>query len=188
MNNLVSRISTIFKERYGTKLQIEWKQPTDGGRTPVFMSHWENSFVYSRTLRQVSFPLFNAKNELQGIAIASPVENKDAVIFDEMASFLQLTVAEHMILAEHHSHVLQTEEAIKLTHTDERENNNVVRFKNRKSDPKTEIQFKKRKPPREPSFEPVWIYGHNASIDSHIALSIQDRVSNGASNNANEIP
>lgn len=181
---MINRISDMFRERYGTKLKIQWTSNT-AGKKPVFMSHWQNPFVYSRTLRQVTFPLFNSKNELQAIAIASPVENKDAIIFDEMSHFLQLTVAEHLNLSERRGHLIKTEQAIQLAH--KVSGSNIVQFKNRKS-PEPQIQFKKKNINSKTSFQPIWISGDSSEIGAHIAFSIHDWISNWAFINAREIP
>ena len=181
---MINTVSTIFKERYGTKLKIQWTQDLKG-KSPTFMSHWKNSFVYSRTLRQVSFPLFNGKNKLQAIAVASPVDNQDAIIFNEMADFLQLTVAEHIKLTKNNQNLIETEQLIHRSHKLEP---NVIEFKNRKKDAITHIEFKKTPAPKKPEFTPIWISGDNSSISSHIAFSVHDWVSNWAFINAKEIP
>ena len=187
MEKVISTVSNIFRERYGAMLKINRNiHISDSGRPPLFMSHWQSSFVYSRTLRQVSFPIFNSKKELQAIATASPVDNKDAIVFDEMAQFLQLTIAEHFEVVDraetqHHQAV-----AVEKIHAGQ---SKVIELKTRKIDLKTQsFEYKKPKVRGEISLDPIWISGENESFNAHIAFSIHDWLGNWAFINAKEIP
>lgn len=184
MEAIINTVSTIFKERYGAELKIE---RNSGGqhKKPYFLSHWQSHFVYSRTLRQVTFPIFNSKRELQAIATASPVDNQDAIIFDEMAQFLQLTVAEHIELSGIIEQQIQTEMAIESAHVD---HSKVVQLKTRKPNNVTHFEYKKQKPSKEADLRPIWISGDSGDFNSQIAFSIHDWVSNWAFLNAKEIP
>ncbi len=184
MDKIIKTVSNMFMARYGTQLKIETTLPEKKAQ-PLFLSHWRNSFVYSRTLRQVSFPIFNSKRELQAIAVASPVENKDAIVFDEMAQFLQLTIAEHIELTQQKELQMATEAALLKAHLDDK--SNIISLKTKKvmSPP---IEWKKRKPPREYDQQPIWLNGAKDSFNSHLAFSIHDWIPNWAFINAKEIP
>lgn len=184
MERILSTVSTIFKERYGAHLKIERKSGNKDHK-PQFKSHWQNAFVYSRTLRQVSFPIFNSKRQLQAIATASPVENQDAIIFDEMAQFLQLTIAEHIELTEVEEIQRQAELAFEKAHS---ESSKIVELKTRSQKTPQTIEFKKPNLNFEFDFQPLWISGTNHNFNSHIAFSVHDWVANWAFINAKEIP
>lgn len=185
MEKIINTVSTIFKERYGTKLKIEKAQSIKRNQ-PVFLSHWQSPFVYSRTLRQVSFPIFNSKKELQAIATASPVENKDAIVFDEMAQFLQLTIAEHIEITNIHELQVEREKAFEKINSD---SSKVIELKTKKKDTNTlTYEFKKPKITQPADLSPIWISGQNQDFNAHIAFSIHDWVSNWAFINAKEIP
>ncbi len=184
MDNIIKTISNMFMARYGTQLKIETSLPEKKAQ-PLFLSHWRNSFVYSQTLRQVSFPIFNSKSELRAIAVASPVENKDAVVFDEMAQFLQLTIAEHLELTQKKELQNETESALLRAHQDE--HSNVISLKT-KNVIATPIEWKKRKAPKEYDHEPIWLNGLKDNFNSHLAFSVHDWISNWAFINAKEIP
>lgn len=184
MDNIYNTVSTIFRERYGAQLFIEEKL-FEKKKRPHFNSRWQSPFVYSRTHKQVTFPIFNSKRELQAIATASPVDNQDAIIFDEMAQFLQLTIAEHFELTTQLDEKIQTEMAIEKAHADTKK---VIPLKTKKKNPNGTIEFKKRTPAREPDLRPLWITGDDEDIKSHIAFSVHDWTSNWAFINAKEIP
>jgi len=184
MDKIINTVSTIFKERYGAQLKIERK--TRGPeQKPYFLSHWQSPFVYSQTLRQVSFPIFNSKRELQAIATVSPVENQDAVIFDEMSQFLQLTIAEHMELSELANHQIQTEIAVEKAHADTRK---IINLKTRKKDLQTHFEYKTPTVKEHVDLRPIWISGNSANLNAHIAFSIHDWIANWIFINAKEIP
>ena len=179
MDKIFTTVSTIFRERYGAKLFIE-------NRKPHFNSRWQSAFVYSRTRKQVSFPIFNSRNELQAVATASPVDNQDAVIFDEMAQFLQLTIAEHFELTTELDQKIQTEMAIEKAHAD---NSKVIPLiTKKKSDKDNTFTFKKRSNTRKPDLRPLWLTGDNKNLNSLIAYSVHEWTENWAFINANEIP
>lgn len=184
MDAIINTVSTIFKERYGAQLKIEKK---NGGveNKPDFLGRWHSPFVYSRTLRQVSFPIFNSKRELQAIAVASPVENTDAIVFDEMAQFLQLTIAEHIDLTEKKSMSERTQWALESVHDESR---NIIQLKTKKIEPEKNIQYKKIEAKKQPDLRPLWISGKNENFNAHIAFSIHDWAANWAFINAAEIP
>ncbi len=184
MDRLVTTISRIFEERYGTQLVIQKKSNQYNRHQPLFLSHWPSAFVYSRTLRQVSFPIFNDKRELQALAIAHPVENKDAVIFDEMAQFIQLTIAEHLQLTENKQILEETELAIHRSHL---ENSKVIELRTRKKGPQG-FEYKRVQTKRETNLDPIWINQATTHAASQIAFSLHDWVSNWAFINAKEIP
>jgi hypothetical protein len=185
MDRLVATVSRIFKERYGTQLVIKTKMQTQQNTpVPIFRSHWPSAFVYSRTLRQVSFPIFNSKKELQALAIAHPVENKDAIIFDEMAQFLQLTIAEHMELSEEHLLSQETELAIRRS---SRDYDNIIELKTKKR-VSSHFEYKKTYPKREANLDPIWISDCSIENASQIAFSVHDWVNHWAFINAKEIP
>ena len=183
MEAIISTVSTIFKERYGAQLTVERKQTQQNRKKPI--GQWNSPFVYSRTLRQVSFPIFNSKKELQAIAVAHPVENQDAIIFDEMAQFLQLTISEHIELSDQFEGVVQKEDAVRSAHIG---NSNVVQLKTRKQSNVTHFEYKKPKLNKEADLQPIWISGDNENFNAHIAFSIHDWVTNWAFINAKEIP
>lgn len=183
MNQVVSRVSRIFKERYGASLIIDYGLNRQK-ETPVFRSHWGSPFVYSRTLRQVSFPIFNEKKQLKAVATAHPVENKDAIVFDEMAQFIQLTITEHINLTEEKALQTERQRAIEKAHAD---TSKVIELKTKK----TRIQsfrFKSPKLQRKASQDPLWIEGEDLDHSSQIAFSVHDWISNWAFINAKEIP
>lgn len=182
MEAILNTVSTIFKERYGAHLKIERKLNPERNGT---RRQWPGAFVYSRTHRQVSFPIFNSKKELQAVATASPVSNQDAVIFDEMAQFLQLTISEHIELSTVLEKQIETEMAIERAHVDP---SKVVSLRTKKIDPTPQIEYKKPKLKGEPDLRPIWISGDNETFNSHIAFSVHDWVSNWAFINAKEIP
>jgi len=185
MEAIINTVSTIFKERYGAILKIE-TEFTETKRKPRFSSQWQSHFVYSRTLRQVSFLIFNSRRELQAVATAGPVENKDAVMFDEMAQFLQLTIAEHIELTDRRDIQERTEEAMELAHAN---HTNVVELKTRKiSETPASFQYKEVKQTKPADTTPIWISGTNEDFNAHIAFSIHDWVANWAFINAKEIP
>lgn len=185
MEKIINTVSTIFKERYGTQLKIERTYEAQKNK-PVFLSHWQSPFVYSRTLRQVSFPIFNSRRELQAIATASPVENKDAIVFDEMAQFLQLTVAEHLEIKTRFETQIDQEMAIERLNADQTK---VIQLKTRKkSEAPTTYEYKKPKTSKRANTDPIWISGDNEDFMAHIAFSAHDWVSNWAFINAKEIP
>lgn len=183
MEKIISTVSTIFKKRYGTTLTIERNFMAER-RKPLFLSHWQSAFVYSRTHRQVSFPIFNSKRELQAIITAHPVENKDAIAFDEMAQFLQLTVAEHMELSQANELQIETQRAVEKAHAD---TSKVLQLKTKKTY-LPQYEFKKIKPTKEVSFDPIWISSTRENFNAHLAFSIHDNVNNWAFINSKEIP
>lgn len=185
MEKIFSTVSTIFKERYGAQLKIDRRFNYNKVSKTYFRNHWNCPFVYSRTLRQVSFPIFNSKKELQAIATASPVENKDAVVFDEMAQFLQLTIAEHIELTDIKETQARTASVIERAHASSKK---VVELRTRKKPENPAITFKKPKVKKKPDLQPIWISGDNLNFSAHIAFSIHDWVSNWAFINATEIP
>jgi hypothetical protein len=185
MEKVISTVSTIFKQRYGTQLVIERTYRAQKDK-PLFMSHWRSPFVYSRTLRQVSFPIFNSKKELQAIATASPVENKDAIIFDEMAQFLQLTIAEHLELTERKEIQLQQELALARSTMDR---SKVIDLKTKKTNSETiTFQYKKIDVEEIADLRPIWISSENENFNAHIAFSVHDWAAHWAFINAKEIP
>ncbi len=184
MDKIINTVSTIFKERYGAQLKID-RNLGESNQKPFFKSHWKNTFVYSQTMRQVSFPIFNLKKELKAIATASPVESQDAVVFDEMAQFLQLTIAEHIELTEQVDFKELTQQVIEHAHSDQ---NKVVELKTRKKVETPVIEYKRRKINREPDLQPIWLSGSNENFNSQIAFSVHDWISNWAFINAKEIP
>lgn len=184
MDRLVATVSRIFKERYGTQLIIQNKGNTQSGKTPLFHSHWPSAFVYSCSLKQVSFPIFNSKKQLLALATAYPVENKDAVIFDEMAQFLQLTIAEHMELSEQQSLKIDTERAIAEAHNDP---SKVVQLKTKRIN-SARIEYKRIETQREANLDPIWIQGASQRKASQIAFSVHDWINHWAFINAKEIP
>jgi hypothetical protein len=184
MDAIINTVSTIFKERYGAKLKVETEFDKRKGK-PHFISQWKSAFVYSRTLRQVSFPIFNSKRELQAIVTASPVDNQDAIVFDEMAQFIHLTIAEHIEVREKHDLQRRAEEAFAQTHLGAEK---VVQLKTRKQPLPQTFEYKKIKPKREADTAPIWISGDNEDFNAHIAFSIHDWISNWAFINAREIP
>lgn len=184
MDKIINTVSTIFKERYGAQLKID-RNLGDTKQRPFFHSHWKNTFVYSQTMRQVSFPIFNLKKELKAIATASPVESQDAIVFDEMAQFLQLTIAEHIELTEQMDLKELTQQVIESAHTDQ---SKVIQLKTRKISENTPIELKKRKMNKEPDLQPIWLSGSNENFNAQIAFSIHDWISNWAFINAKEIP
>lgn len=184
MKEIISTVSTIFKERYGTQLKIERSFNIPRAQS-AFAQRWHSPFVYSRTLRQVSFPIFNSKRELKAIATASPVENQDAIIFEEMSQFLQLTIAEHMDLTERREIQVNTQVAIEQAHVDRRK---VVQLQTRKEPLRPHFTFKKTEPKKAPDLRPLWISGDNENFNAHIAFSIHDWAANWAFINAKEIP
>lgn len=183
MEKIITTVSTIFKERYGTTLIVQ-RNFSGEKRRPLFLSHWQNTFVYSRTLRQVSFPIFNSRRELQAIVTAHPVENKDAIAFDEMAQFLQLTIAEHMELTDSNNLQIETLRAVEKAHAD---NHKVIHLKTKKTH-FPQYEFKRHKPAKEVSFRPIWINSSRENFNAHLAFSIHDSVNNWAFINAKEIP
>ena len=182
MSDVISKMSALFRERYSTDLKIEW---TGGKKThPVFFGQWKASFVYSTTHKQVSFPLFNNKNELKAIARVFPVENKDAVVFSEMSDLLQLTVGEHLMLVEKKDYHIKVEEHLR---SQENSSENIVQLKTKKNHP-TSIIYKKQNVKKAPSFEPIWIESLDQNIANHIAFALHDWANNWAFINAREIP
>lgn len=186
MDRIFTTIARLFLARYGTQLHIK-TQLDDVKNRPLFLSHWKNAFVYSCTHKQVTFPIFNSKKELLAIAIASPVENKDAVAFDEMSQFLQLTVGEHLELSQKKIIQQEQESWIQRNHDD---THKVISLKTRrewhpniqwKKDTKKASQISHPK-------EPLWLDGNNENFNSHLAFSIHDMLSNWAFINAREIP
>ncbi len=184
MDKIINTVSTIFKERYGAQLKIERNLGTDK-QVPFFHSHWKNTFVYSQTMRQVSFPIFNLKKELKAIATASPVESQDAVVFDEMAQFLQLTIAEHIELTDQVDFQNFTQQVIESAHV---EPNKVVQLRTKKPVNLPTIEYKKRKINKKPDLQAIWLSGSNENFNAQIAFSIHDWISNWAFINAKEIP
>ncbi len=182
MEAIINTVSTIFKERYGAHLKIERKQKR---QNQFGQPQWQSHFVYSRTLRQVSFPIFNSKKELQAVATASPVDNKDAIIFDEMAQFLQLTISEHIELSDKVEQQIETEQAMERAHVDP---SKIVQLRTRKKDNMPQFQYKKPEIKRKADLRPIWISGSNETFNAHIAFSIHDWVANWAFINAKEIP
>jgi len=184
MDRLVATISRIFEERYGTQLVVQKKSSRSNQQQPLFLSHWPSAFVYSRTLRQVSFPIFNEKRELLAMAIAHPVENKDAIIFDEMAQFLQLTIAEHIQLSEQKLCLDETELAIQRSHWD---SSKVIELRTRKKGSQG-FEYKRVQTKREMNLDPIWIHEASTYVASQIAFSVHDWAANWAFINAKEIP
>lgn len=184
MEAILNTVSTIFRERYGATLKVN-TDFSSKEQKPHFLSRWQNSFVYSRTLRQVSFPIFNSKRELQAIAVASPVNNKDAIMFDEMSQFLQLTISEHLELAEIKELKVRTQEAIELAHTDTQK---VIELKTKRRPTTEPMQIRHTRPEREADITPIWISGANEDFNAHIAFSVHDWIANWAFINAKEIP
>ncbi|MCB0377954.1 MAG: hypothetical protein KDD33_05630 [Bdellovibrionales bacterium] len=181
VDDVISQIRSIFVRRYETQLSIQWAHQLKV--KPSFVRPTTSSFVYSTSLKQVTFPIFNQKQELQALAVVSPVENKDAVVFGEMASFLQLTMAEHLELTDKSNTLERTETALHIAHSAP---NNLLMFKKKPEAPI--IQKKNVQLRRQPSLEPIWICGAQPSLANQIAYSVHDWVSNWAFINAKEIP
>ncbi len=183
MEAIFNRVSTIFKERYGAELKID-KQLTASHKRHDRHNGWTSPFVYSRTLRQVSFPIFNSKQELNAVITARPVENKDAVVFAEMAQFLQLTITEHVSLVDQLETSQQTLIAAEKVADD---GNKVVQLRTKKSST-PHFKYKERKLKKPIDLRPLWISGDNNNFNSHIAFAVHDWVGNWAFINAKETP
>ena len=80
MDKTIKSASQLFEKRYGAHLDIQWTGNSGCG-SKTYNNSWQTSFVYSRTRRQVSFPIFNREKDLKAIAVASPVDNQDAIAF-----------------------------------------------------------------------------------------------------------
>ncbi len=183
MDAIFNKVSTIFKERYGAELKID-KKLTVTQKRQEKRSSFKSPFVYSRTLRQVSFPIFNSKQELNAVVTARPVDNKDAIIFAEMAQFLQLTIAEHISLIDELETQDQTLIAIERAHCDD---NKVIELRTKK-DSVPHYQYKDFKKKKPLDRRPIWISGDNDNFNSHIAFSVHDWIGNWAFINAKETP
>ena len=117
--------------------------------------------------------------------MASPVENTDAIVFDEMAQFLQLTIAEHIDLSEKALISEGQQWALESVHDDSQK---IVQLKTKKVNHEAQIEYKKPEVKKAPDLRPIWISGKNENFNAHIAFSIHDWVANWAFINAAEIP
>ena len=159
MDNIITRVSKMFNDRYGAQLRIESKQGASGSN---ISNYWPSAFVYSRTLRQVSFPIFDSSKNLKAVATASPVENQDAVIFDEMAQFIQLTIADHIDLKDRNELLIGQEKALALEGA---EPGKVVPIRTRKKSDYQYVEYKKQRPKGEVDLKPIWIHGDDKALD-----------------------
>ncbi len=183
MDTIFNKVSTIFKERYGAEIKID-RELTATQKRHDIINGWRSPFVYSRTLRQVSFPIFNSKQELNAVVTARPVENKDAVVFAEMAQFLQLTIAEHVDLSDQLE--LKDETLIAMEKAQNDGGKVVQLITKKKTNPS--IQYKEPRKKKVVDLSPIWISGNNGGFNSHIAFSVHDWVGNWAFINAKETP
>lgn len=184
MSSFNEKVSRMFGDRFGTQLVIKW---SDTIRTKQEnLKDWQTTFVYSRTRRQVSFPIFNSKNQLQAIAIAGPVNNEDAIRFKEMSQFLQLTVTERLKTKERLDLVLKKEEVFKKSHNDD---SNVIRWPSKVGKASLFPSNLSEKKPKTPaSFCPLWIYGNDHNAGLKVAFAAHEWIRNWAFINVKEIP
>ena len=185
MNNILNTVTRIFEQRYGARLTITYKQGSVEP-TPHFNNRWPSAFVYSASKKQVTFPLFNSKKELQAVASAGPVNNQDAVIFEEMSQFLQLTLAEHFELTTQLDDQLHRETVLERFHQN-KPSTNIVELKTRKP-AEPEIQYRSDNKIHHPDTSPIWISGDDINLTTHIAFCAHDFTKNWAFVNAKEIP
>jgi|GEM_PF-3147574 len=182
MSSFHTKVSQLFGDRFGTQLVIKWSNPLSLGKDSL--KDWQTTFVYSRTRRQVSFPIFSKNNQLRAIAIAHPVGNNDAVRFQEMSQFLQLTVTESLN-AHDRLEVLENSEAVfQKSHN---EDTNVIRWPANKKQSTTgaELQDETKKTY---SFQPIWLYGEDHQLNLKVAYAAHEWVRNWAFINVKEIP
>ena len=180
MEKTIKSICYLFEQRYGVPLNIEFvshmkpADPLPGLRAP---------FIYSRSLRQVSFSFFDGEKKLKVMAVASPVDNQDAIVFGEMAQFLQLTLGESLLVHEQKALKEGTLEHLERLGA---KKGKVVPFHRGKKSRSPGFQFKK--PQLKPDIQPIWIAGGKEALNIQIALSIHECVGHWAFINAAEIP
>lgn len=182
MDKTIKSASQLFEKRYGAQLEIKWTSQSSPNASSA--SDWQSSFVYSRTRRQVSFPLYDHENDLKAIAIASPVDNKDAILFEEMADFLKLTIAEQIQLQEKKDFTEHSELAFNLAH---RRLKNVIPLPRRRSK-NIEKLVTSNSRMRKPDNRPIYLYGENKDLIHRVCMASHDWSKNWAFINAKEIP
>ena len=188
MDNILNKISRLFTSKFGTHLDIQWHSSKI---LQARARHWKTNFVYSRTNKRVSFPIFGPRHTLKGIATAYPVDNEDAVKFQEMANYLRLTLEEFVNLEEKARLIERKEEALENAHN---LSSKIIRWpsKLKKAHPDIEPKIIAEKDPNDAidneDVGPLWIYGQEQKIMNQVAVACHEWVKNWASFNALEIP
>lgn len=181
MNSFNHRVCKLFNFRFGTHLKIKWSVPIV--EASQVEKSWKTTFVYSVSGRQVAFPIFNGKKQLRAIALAGPVENNDAIRFQEMSDFLQLTLAESIHLNDRKKgltkHNLYST-PIEKSRTSEA--CDVVKYPRAENVSKTPHSSPNGRPPA------LWLYGSDGKQALKVAYSLHEWAKNWALINIREIP
>ena len=190
MEKTITTIKKIFEEHYKVKLKLQWAENLIKEEFLLWNKH-QNFFMHSRKLRQVVFPIFNSKRQLEVLATVKPVFKENRACFNEMADFLNLTVTEPLRLRGIYQEQNQKEDILQRFFANP---GKVIPFKIKrpiKALGKTNGLLKKQmvscnnklkrlKSKKETGFDPIWILGDKNSVNTKIALCVHELSSNWA--------
>ncbi len=183
MRETINIVKRIFQDHYKVELDFQWAENLNKNEFLSWNKH-QTPFIYFCKFKEIHFPVFDSKKQLNALAVVRPVFRESRILFNEMAGFLKLTVTESLKLNEASCIQDKKEDILKRLAADPRK---VIPFKT--GNPvNREITVRTLKPARTINFDPIWIVGNNARLNIRVAFSIHELSSNWAFINAREIP